>query len=571
MRPVASIGFKAVAKPAAMRGKTAVNDKNCLICALFLIAFVPTALAIDQPIIVGDKLVFPEGAQIPAGLTPTERLWLQQHPLRTPDDAGPIPTGPVHCVAEYEPTQGIWFAWEQFSDISAQLITLVTTTGNADAYVMCDTAGEITTATNFITPYGANMSRVKFFVATTDTVWIRDYGPRYIYEGNCRAIIDHTYNRPRPNDDVQPAFVAATWNQARYAIPLTHGGGNFHLDALGRSYCTRLVDNENSSLTETQIHDLWQTYQNVDTHFFDPFPTSVDSTQHLDMWMQILADDKVVISDWPNNSGSTQDVICDNATTFMTGRGYSVFRTPARLVSGVHYTYTNVLICNNLIVVPSYTNTQVSGHNAAALAAWQQAAPAKTVVQVNAQAMISSAGVFHCIVMHVPVHKGGLNPTAYLKNLRGGDTLTHGNTIPINWISDDDKFAVQSVDLLLSTDGGATWPTTIAAGIAPSGQFVWTLPDIGTTHARIKVVVHDNEGLSGSDESPADFVIVGAPPACPGDLDGNQTVDLSDLSILISNYGLAPATPAEGDLDGDNDVDLSDLSILISLYGAVCP
>lgn len=559
-------------KIARLEGNNHVIRTPWPLCGLLTVLMMaPSVSAIDQPIIVGDHLVFPEGAQIPAGLTPTERLWLLQHPLRTPDDAGPIPTGPVHCVAEYEATQGIWFAWEQFSDISAQLITLVTTTGNADAYVMCDTAAEITTATNFITPYGANMSRVKFFVAPTDTVWIRDYGPRYIYEGNCRAIIDHTYNRPRPQDDAQPAFVANTWKQARYAIPLTHGGGNYHLDALGRSYCTRLVNNENPSLTETQIHDLWQTYQNVDTHFFDPFPTSVDSTQHLDMWMQVAGDNTVVISNWPNNVGSTQALICDNAAVYMAGQGYTVYRTPARFVSGVHYTFTNVLMCNNLIVVPTYTNTSLTSNNTQAWEAWKLAAPTKTVVQVNAQAMISSAGAFHCIVMHVPVHKGGLNPTAYLKNLRGGETLNHGNTVQINWISDDDKFAVQSVDLLLSTDGGVTWPTTIASGIAPSGQFVWTVPDVATTHARVRVVVHDNESLTGSDESAADITIVGTPPACPGDLDGNHAVDLADLSIALANYGMSPATPEQGDLDGNGVVDLSDISILISVYGGVCP
>lgn len=527
--------------------------------------------AADQPLVFGDQLVFPEGAEIPASLTPVERWWMQQHPRPMPDDAGPAPTGPVHCVAEYEPMQGIWFAWEGFSDIDANLITLVTTAGDADAYVMCDTTAETATAASFISPYGANMSRVHFYVATTDTVWIRDYGPRYIYEGNCRAVIDHTYNRPRPNDDAQPAFAANTWNQARYALPLVHGGGNYHLDAHGHSFCTRLVDNENTNYTEQQIHDLWQTYQNVDTHFFDPFPTSVDSTQHLDMWMQVVSDNVVVISDWPANAGSAQDVICDNAATYMQSQGYTVYRVPARSVSGVHYTYTNVLICNNLIIVPSYTNATVSPYNATALATFQAAAPGKTVVQVNAQAIVSSAGVFHCIAMHVPLHKGGLNPTAYLKNLRGGESLTPATNFQINWISDDDKFAVQSVDLLLSTDSGATWPTTIATAIAPSGQFTWTVPNVFTTHARVKVVVHDNESLTGSDASPVDFTINGTPPVCPGDLDGNHQVDLGDLTIVLGNYGLSPATPAQGDLDGNTVIDLSDISIELSLYGTICP
>jgi len=61
-------------------------------------------------------------------------------------------------------------------------------------------------------------------------------------------------------------------------------------------------------------------------------------------------------------------------------------------------------------------------------------------------------------------------------------------------------------------------------------------------------------------------------PACPGDLDGDNDVDLADLSILLANYGVTSgATYEDGDLDGDGDVDLADLSELLSHYGEACP
>jgi hypothetical protein len=59
---------------------------------------------------------------------------------------------------------------------------------------------------------------------------------------------------------------------------------------------------------------------------------------------------------------------------------------------------------------------------------------------------------------------------------------------------------------------------------------------------------------------------------CPGDLDGDNDVDLSDLSALLANYGITGGAAYEdGDLDGDGDVDLSDLSALLSVYGTTCP
>lgn len=59
--------------------------------------------------------------------------------------------------------------------------------------------------------------------------------------------------------------------------------------------------------------------------------------------------------------------------------------------------------------------------------------------------------------------------------------------------------------------------------------------------------------------------------ACPGDLDGDSAVTLSDLSTLLVNFGTSPAELSDGDFDGDDDVDLADLSHLLSQFGSGCP
>ena len=58
---------------------------------------------------------------------------------------------------------------------------------------------------------------------------------------------------------------------------------------------------------------------------------------------------------------------------------------------------------------------------------------------------------------------------------------------------------------------------------------------------------------------------------CPGDLNGDGVVNLSDLAQLLGNYGTTSGAQYEdGDLDGDGDVDLSDLAALLGYYGTVC-
>lgn len=73
---------------------------------------------------------------------------------------------------------------------------------------------------------------------------------------------------------------------------------------------------------------------------------------------------------------------------------------------------------------------------------------------------------------------------------------------------------------------------------------------------------------------------VGSPPivdigafefACAGDLNGGGVVEMSDLAILLSNFGLGEgASYSQGDLDADSDIDLADLSILLSEFGRKC-
>ncbi len=60
---------------------------------------------------------------------------------------------------------------------------------------------------------------------------------------------------------------------------------------------------------------------------------------------------------------------------------------------------------------------------------------------------------------------------------------------------------------------------------------------------------------------------------CIGDVDGNCSVDISDLSILLSAFGCCSPNPcynAIADLDQNGCVELTDLSLLLSRFGIGC-
>ncbi len=106
-------------------------------------------------------------------------------------------------------------------------------------------------------------------------------------------------------------------------------------------------------------------------------------------------------------------------------------------------------------------------------------------------------------------------PTVRLLAPNGGEVIPAGSVFTIRWISSDDR-GLASHDLLLSTDGGQSFPFTIRTGLPGSAQsFVWSVPSsLGTTQARIRVVAHDTDGLTAQDDSDGNFTIERpAPPA----------------------------------------------------------
>lgn len=98
----------------------------------------------------------------------------------------------------------------------------------------------------------------------------------------------------------------------------------------------------------------------------------------------------------------------------------------------------------------------------------------------------------------------------------------------------------------------------------PGSAFHMDLSRDGSRLAVAGKGVHANEfGNSG------DIVAYQVFQACPADLDGSGTVDVTDLGILLANFGQS-GSGIPGDVDGDDDVDISDLGSLLSQFGTVC-
>jgi hypothetical protein len=394
------------------------------------------------------------------------------------------------------------------------------------------------------------------------------------------VIVDHEYNiASRVNDDALPGAFAALTGRALYEMPLVHAGGNQHVDSAGRGYATRLVVNQNPTLGDAGVANLWSRYLGVGTTFFEQFPPIIDATRHIDMWMQVLSNTDAVISRWPvPGPGDFSDqpyLITEDAALAMAVRGYAVHRVPARAftVQGIvtHFTYTNMIVCNGVALVPEYAEPAMQPLNAGVVQAYQQALPGKTVIPVAADALATLGGVLHCVAMHVPANLGGENPAVYVRTFNAGGEMRSTVPTSVRWLSDDDE-GVQSVDVLLSLDGGGTW-ATLAAGVADTGKLTFLPPPVPTRHARVRVIVRDAEGRTAVDTSDAPARVI---TACPADYDGSGAgpgnsagagADILDIFAFLQAWF---GGQIRADYDGLHGVDVLDIFEYLNAWFAGC-
>jgi hypothetical protein len=57
--------------------------------------------------------------------------------------------------------------------------------------------------------------------------------------------------------------------------------------------------------------------------------------------------------------------------------------------------------------------------------------------------------------------------------------------------------------------------------------------------------------------------------ACPGDLDGDGQVAVTDVLLFLSDFGCVDA-PCVGDANGDGNTNVEDLLLMLSTFGAIC-
>ena len=173
--------------------------------------------------------------------------YLSEEEMRTPVTSinfteTPAPTEAPRFVAEFEPMQGVAIVYP----LGIPLDLVKSLAENCQVYCIVEQSQQSTARSRFSNA-GVNMDRVTFVNAETDSYWVRDYGPWYIFAGKSPAIVDNVYNRPRQHDDAIPSVFASFWDIPLYSMNLKHTGGNMMEDGRGHAVSDNLVITENNN------------------------------------------------------------------------------------------------------------------------------------------------------------------------------------------------------------------------------------------------------------------------------------------------------------------------------------
>lgn len=366
-----------------------------------------------------------EKETLPIGLTDFEKSIISDFEFSSTRFTPP-PVLPVRTSAQWEEVEYLVIRWtSQFQNIQRQIVQAAIQ--ECKVLIATQNPGSVQT---YLQSNGIDLTNVEFLNAPSNSIWIRDYAANTIYSNDVgeRALADWIYNRPRPEDDV-----LSTYHSNYLGIPLykmitapndlVNTGGNFMSDGIGTAFASHLVTMENapgnpygvSAKNEAQIDQIVSDYMGINRYIkMDVLP--YDGIHHIDMHMKLLDEETLLVSKYPDGVAdgpyieeNMEYVLSNFLTPF--GNEYTIHwidAPPSQSgnypdTGGAYRTYTNAVIINKTILVPTY-RPQVDDP---ALALIEELMPGYNVVGIDVdnsgENLISMGGAIHCITHTIGV------------------------------------------------------------------------------------------------------------------------------------------------------------------------
>ncbi|RMD98182.1 MAG: hypothetical protein D6812_13920 [Deltaproteobacteria bacterium] len=376
----------------------------------------------------GERIEVGQGAEepLPAILSEAEKALVAEsrvspriYRYRHPEIYGftPPPENPVRRFGEFEPVDALFLAytgWISMDPLYGDLLEGVYRSARVE--VLVETAQQKDLLYDLLRRRGIPRDGVEVIEGIPyDSMWMRDYGPQAVIEGEGDvAYIDTRYYIPRVEDDAVPTLLSEEeGNLAVYRPDLWSEGGNFFANGEGICFTTNYLAEQNGGSKEEVAAILHDYFGCEETHFLRQLEGNVIA--HIDMFFYLAAPDTILLGEYtPEQDPKNYEILEEDYAllsrlTTRDGSPFTIIRVPMPShikvpVPGatlpVIRTYMNMVAVNDVVLVPVYL--QEPEREAEALDIIQSAFPDRRIVPIPSDLIARLYGAIHCITQTTP-------------------------------------------------------------------------------------------------------------------------------------------------------------------------
>jgi len=330
--------------------------------------------------------------------------------------------------AEWEQHEAVWLSWPHnkntfpnltfVEDAYIRFIAGIVPSERVELFVPTPLLNRMVKAR--MRSGGIDLSRVTIRTVHYSDVWIRDYGPTFVVNPALKrsAMVRWDFNAwgEKYEDQIADGQVPVDMNRwldlpvFRPGIILE--GGSIDTNGRGAVLTTRaclLNKNRNPNLTKDEIEEYLKEYLGaVKIIWLNRGVAGDDTDGHIDDIARFVAPSTIVCAYEENPADENYAALKENfeiltQATDQEDKPFTVLKLPmpAPVVSGDERypaSYTNFYIGNSVVIVPVFDDP----HDGDAIRIIQELFPERTVMGINARAMVEGFGTFHCATQQQP-------------------------------------------------------------------------------------------------------------------------------------------------------------------------
>ena len=320
----------------------------------------------------------------------------------------------VHLPADHETNPSLLIGASQmmFHHEDVLVVAALALEGEAPVSGLESTEEQAAYLADLLVDHGLPRDAVEPVIVPVQSMWVRDFGPLFARDAEGRVVLlDPRFRRTEqnPDDADVPTALARRWNLPVVDVPLRMQGGHVLANGDGLVLVSNALVNRNAILDDLDGPAVYRRIQ--ESLPFDDLeivlPMRGEPTGHLDMFLAFLAVDRLAIArldpeDDPANA-ERLDALAAKLAGRPTGAGpLRIVRidTPAA-TDGIWRSYTNVAMVDDVVLVPQYPDVDAR-FDRAALAAYREWLPERTIRGIDSRSLVRRRGALHCVSIPLP-------------------------------------------------------------------------------------------------------------------------------------------------------------------------